>query len=159
MQIGNGFNNLTEDAPRSQFANLPIGQLLHVLAQGNSLDVVCDHKNLLGGVYQVMQVDTTRVVETFETSNFALASFLLHGVLELGLFVDFHGVLCAVALVHAKTYLRVGALANALSNLIMIETTQFWRLLYSDRLRLVVKVDGRESALRSVHGCDAPRVE
>lgn len=112
---------MSENAARRKFPDLSVRQLAHVLAQTNPLDVVSHEEQLLGRVNQVVQVDHTRVGQSFQALNFPLTGFFLHGILELHFFVNFHGILPLVALVQHQSNLSVCTRPNHFANLIIVE--------------------------------------
>ena len=58
--------------------------------------------------------------QLLEAGQLSLASFFLHGVLELGFIVDFHRVFGLVPLVKAQSDHSVGALSDSLTELVII---------------------------------------
>ena len=96
--------------------------------QASARYIVCDNAYLLGGFNQVMHPDDVRMVDSFQSHDFSLNGFTLHGVVQLCFLINLNSKFPLSWLVHAQMYYRVSPLANWLTNLIIFKNTQTHRL-------------------------------
>ena len=129
MQIIKGFSYLLEEPSAHTFSHLAVcALLLHILVQARAGYIVGDDAYLLRGFYQVVHPDDVRVIDSFQSHDFSLDGFSLHGVVQLCFLVNFNSKFPLSWGVHAQVYYSVSTLANWLTNLIVFEDTLAHRL-------------------------------